>query len=220
MATRQITHVSRFDIGKSVPGDWPCYHRRIDQNARPGSGVEQLIEEALAWPDGPDEGDLHDHGASGHRHGANPRGPERFLDIEEHRAGACVYVFRVNVYYGGADRLQFCANGPRFIKLPLNSTTGEDPIEEIDLSGSDPHNAAFLVDTDRLRASQLAARIKQFPPHNDIMRIPFYFNVEDPGLQAAPWVFTDHSRSHGHPFTHGGVHPIPVAMLNVELDAR
>jgi hypothetical protein len=131
----------------------------------------------------------------------------------------CLYVFHLNVLTDEGPRLQFAEEGAPFIIFPINSSTHEDIMEiQPERNGS---WASFSCDLGKLRQSELARRLREAgEPHVHALRIPFYFNVTDPVLGAAPWLLPTHSHQHaaGAPlFTHGGVHPSPLAYLSVAL---
>lgn len=200
--------------------------------------IEQFIDKAKgisAQQHAKDEGN-----AVAHRHGDDFAGGGRGLDRldiqEKYKSGVCLYIFVLNVPYGRKDRLLFVENGDRFITLPLNSSTNEDSrkfVKEVKELGVNRRIAAFEVDLDAVHKSPLAERIRK-SDHNDVLYIPFYFNVTDPdpSIEAAPWVHSGHGAhhhgdgeesgsdtSHRHEGrrTHGGVHPDTMALFGAEL---
>jgi hypothetical protein len=232
MSILNIKSASLFEIGKNS-GFRPVYNYRYDWPVASGTPAEDVIAHAKQLQLVADQTGTP---PAGSYIPARRRGrPERYLDVDERRNGGdCLYVFCLNVKHGVDERLRFMRNRTPYVTLPLNSTGGENFIKKIEgYVETDLRFAAFACNPDDVRNSGLAHRIQAtMNPHVYRLNIPFYFNVEDPELRAAPWVLTDHSQSahfdsdldlqasHGHiprHRTHGGVHPGPMAMLSVRL---
>jgi hypothetical protein len=209
MANSAITSVSLFEIGKDQ-WDWPRYNYRVDWDVDPEMSMSDILEQAHACQLNALAANLH--------HGSLPR-HSRYLDIVETRGGGtCLYLFRLNAEDNGVQRLTFARDGSPFIVLPLNSLGGEDFVT-VHSVGGDGLEAGFTCDLGELRRSKLAGRIRN-TPHDNALNIPFYFNIQDPVLGAAPWVLSEHSHAgtvHANLLTHGGVHPQPMALLSVAL---
>lgn len=153
-----------------------------------------------------------------------PGNPDRYLDIAETRNGVCTYAFRLNALVDGRQRLQF-VHEP-FIVLPIG--TGEVFLTDFDMSyDGTGYWASFSCDTDAVRNSELADRLRAHPldeselRHPLVLTIPFTFNLIDPVLGVPPWTVAPETgcvRLASHRSrTHGGVHPSPLTYFVMEI---
>lgn len=215
MASSEITHVSLFEIGTDRYGQ-AAYSYRVDLNVDPGTHA-QRIEEYKNDPQ------LRAAARAAH----SPSFMVGDLDVDEARTeGLCIYTFYLNAEVDGQQRLLFVETGPRFINIPINSTTGEAFLTEVEGDAGDRRWASFTCDLGEVRDSELFTRIRTGMAHGaahhhrQFLKIPFSLNVVDPLWGVAPWTFPDEElvdpgiRAE---LTHGGVHPRPVAFVNLAL---
>jgi hypothetical protein len=220
MISANVTKVCFFEVNNE--NKRAIYGNRLDVKVASGGHVEHIKAAAKA-------GKLPGIGTK-----PNPgsKHPERFLDIREdiEAKGVRAYAFRLNALYEGRQRLQFVAAEP-FVKLPLNSLTHEDFLTGFEFVSAEAGGwAFFLCDLDAVRDNDLADRIraaareKGLDDHPVYLNVPFYFNLYDPELKAAPWaVPAEEASAAAHHqqgedaelaidlgplvINHGGVHP-------------
>jgi hypothetical protein len=218
MTSSEITHLSLFEIGTDSHG-LAAYTFRVDMDVAPGTHAER-IGDYVRSPE------LRAEARARHPRPADHLWPSS-LDIPETRTeGACIYAFHLNAEVEQKQRLLFVERRPRFINLPINSSTGEDFLTEAEDYGDDGRWAAFVCDLGAVHGSKLAARVREnlqdgaghhHPPR---LKIPFCFSVFDPEWGVAPWVFPDETLAspiHRNEWTHGGIHPRPSSFLDIAL---
>ena len=231
MISDKVTKVCFFEVNDE--DERASYGNRVDWPVDAGKHLEQIRDAASV---GKLPGDIIRKPDPGSKH------PDRFLDIREHKSatGVRAYAFRLNAVVNGKHRLRFVASQP-IVKLPLHSSTKEDFLTGVEFVSEQAGGwAFFLCDldavrnnalADRIRAAAAAAAEEDDAAHpQSFLSIPFYFNLYDPELEAAPWVVPPKDASAatrgrgehadlaidvGEPIiNHGGVHPDLVDMPN------
>ncbi|MCA1749729.1 MAG: hypothetical protein ABR601_01955 [Parasphingopyxis sp.] len=140
--------------------------------------------------------------------------------------GKHAYVFRISIYDSREkfkNNIRLIFRSQPIVPIYIGSLTKSFIKDHEDIRDKKGLWASFVCDTEVVKSSSLAKKIRRLADHNDIMRIPFYLNVWDPLLDLAPWVLEphDHDRSKakrpGKIMTHGGVHPALSSSLVVSL---
>lgn len=228
---KDVTRIYYFEV--SSDESRAVYRRRFEEQVSPGEHNTRIAAVAAT-------GNLPGVPGGFRRSGF----ATDLLDIYAASDEKCSYVFYLNVIHAGAQRLSFA--DPPFVNLPLNrpETQGFSPTEVEFLSEPARYQvkadgtsqwASFVCDLEAVRTSGLANRIRAIPEedHKGALKIPLWFNFYDPELRGSPWVITTGDHEHDHPhepdgeeitvkhrlpiLTHGGVHPLALAELVVEL---
>lgn len=212
MVTQSVTRIRYFELIRN--GEAAVFGKHFEEAVEPGRYVERIKSAAA---DGGIPGDIRGEAFN------NPHAADASLDIFAASNEVCAYAFRINPENDRDPRLRFARPNP-FIKIPLNSSSGEDFLTDLYTYEEEPGLwASFVCDLRAVRTSALAQRIRALPGSDEppgrarLLTIPFCFNFVDLALEASPWVVPDRNPVTAPLLTHGGVHPQSMVDLIVEL---
>lgn len=221
-ATTKVTTLRFLEID-GTPG--PARYRRIVDVDVNGQDYRAVFDRAVARDRLPE--------------GAEVTPPASGLDIDLARAtGSIAFAVRLPDF-SAHTQLSFLT--PPVIVQSSNFEVEEVYLSDIVEGGSTEGRwASFVCHIDGVRGSKLAARIKEVGTHGGgggehgtvaqpanardhvEMLLPFVLNLIDRKLGCAPWMVpaeaaTDTDPNHFAILTHGGVHPLRMSSVMIDL---